>query len=89
MNKFKQRFLTLDKTFQVSSPLLILHGAADKVTDPKVSKYLYDKASTEDKTLKLYEASYHSILEGEPDDRIAAVIGDIISWLDSHSSSVE
>lgn len=78
--------LQLDK---VSSPLLVLHGAADKVTDPKVSKYLYDKASTEDKTLKLYEESYHSILEGEPDDRIAAVIGDIISWLDSHSSSVE
>nr|WGU11335.1 caffeoyl shikimate esterase 2 [Crinum x powellii] len=71
----------LDK---VSSPLLILHGAADKVTDPKVSKYLYDKASTEDKTLKLYEGSYHSILEGEPDDRIASVINDIVSWLDSH-----
>ncbi|XP_020265243.1 caffeoylshikimate esterase isoform X1 [Asparagus officinalis] len=74
---------------KVSSPLLILHGAADKVTDPKVSKYLYEKASTEDKTLKLYEESYHSILEGEPDDRIESVIDDIICWLDSRSSSVK
>lgn len=71
---------------KVSSPLLILHGAADKVTDPNVSKFLYDKASTKDKTLKLYEGGYHSILEGEPDDRIGSVISDIIFWLDSHCS---
>jgi caffeoylshikimate esterase len=75
------------KLDKVSSPLLILHGAADKVTDPRVSQYLYDKASTNDKTLKVYDEGYHSILEGEPDDRIDAVIADIISWLDSRSSS--
>ncbi|XP_008803546.1 caffeoylshikimate esterase [Phoenix dactylifera] len=69
---------------KVSSPVLILHGAADKVTDPNVSKFLYDKASTKDKTLKLYEGGYHSIMEGEPDDRIESVINDIIAWLDSH-----
>lgn len=69
---------------QICSPLLILHGAADQVTDPHVSQFLYEKASTKDKTLKLYEGAYHSILEGEPDDRISTAIKDIISWLDSH-----
>nr|CAB3477981.1 unnamed protein product [Digitaria exilis] len=69
---------------KISSPLLILHGAADMVTDPHVSKFLYEKASAKDKTLKLYEGAYHSILEGEPDDRISTAISDIISWLDSH-----
>ncbi|KAM0892452.1 hypothetical protein ACQ4PT_025754 [Festuca glaucescens] len=69
---------------KICSPLLILHGAADQVTDPHVSEFLYKKASTQDKTLKLYEGAYHSILEGEPDDRILAAINDIISWLDSH-----
>ncbi|BBG94473.1 alpha/beta-Hydrolases superfamily protein [Prunus dulcis] len=68
---------------KVSSPLLILHGAADKVTDPLVSQYLYEKASSEDKTLKLYPEGYHCILEGEPDDRIFSVLDDIITWLDS------
>ncbi|KAK1280183.1 hypothetical protein QJS04_geneDACA003029 [Acorus gramineus] len=72
---------------KVSSPLLILHGAADKVTDPHVSKFLYDKACSTDKTLKLYEDGYHSILEGEPDGRIMSVIDDIILWLDDHSST--
>ncbi|KAL9456749.1 hypothetical protein AB3S75_005888 [Citrus x aurantiifolia] len=68
---------------KVSSPLLILHGAEDKVTDPSVSQFLYEKASSTDKTLKLYEEGYHCILEGEPDDRILTVISDIISWLDA------
>ncbi|CAI9096187.1 OLC1v1032272C1 [Oldenlandia corymbosa var. corymbosa] len=68
---------------KVASPMLILHGAADKVTDPRVSQFLYEKASSKDKTLKLYDGSYHCILEGEPDDRILEVLSDIISWLDS------
>ncbi|KAM7464332.1 hypothetical protein LguiA_032453 [Lonicera macranthoides] len=80
---------TLDiesKVEEVSSPLLILHGAADKVTDPMVSQFLYEKASSKDKTLKLYEGGYHCILEGEPDERIFTVLNDIIAWLDSHCS---
>ncbi|CAJ2630720.1 unnamed protein product [Trifolium pratense] len=67
---------------KVSAPLLILHGAEDKVTDPLVSQYLYEKASSKDKTLKIYEGGYHGIMEGEPDERISAVHSDIISWLE-------
>ncbi|KAK4399955.1 Caffeoylshikimate esterase [Sesamum angolense] len=79
-------FRELKKKQMVASPMLILHGAADKVTDPRVSQFLYDKASSTDKTLKLYEGGFHCILEGEPDDRILAVLSDIISWLDSRTS---
>jgi len=75
------------EVLQVSSPLLILHGAADKVTDPLVSQFLYEKASTKDKTLKLYDDGYHCILEGEPDERIFTVLNDIVSWLDYRVSS--
>ncbi|KAL6186575.1 hypothetical protein ACLB2K_042695 [Fragaria x ananassa] len=70
----------LDK---VSSPLLILHGEADTVTDPLVSQLLYEKASSKDKTLKLYEDAYHCILQGEPDDTIFTVLVDIVTWHDS------
>lgn len=71
---------------EVSWPMLILHGEADMVTDPSVSKALYEKASSKDKKLILYKDSYHSLLEGEPDDVIFRVFGDIISWLDDHST---
>lgn len=70
---------------EVSLPLLILHGEADVVTDPSISKALYEKASSIDKKLILYKDSYHSLLEGEPDEIIFRVFDDIISWLDDHS----
>ncbi|KAL6577666.1 hypothetical protein OROMI_009994 [Orobanche minor] len=71
---------------KIESPMLILHGAADKVTDPRVSQFLYENASSKDKTLKLYEGGFHCILEGEPDDRIMDVLNDIITWLDCRTS---
>lgn len=48
-------------------PLLILHGEADIVTDPSVSKALYGQACSNDKKLCLYRDSYHALLEGELD----------------------
>ncbi|KAL5581812.1 hypothetical protein UlMin_014254 [Ulmus minor] len=71
---------------EVSLPLLILHGEADIVTDPSVSKALYEKASSLDKKLNLYKEAYHSLLEGEPDEMILRVLNDIISWLDERST---
>ena len=70
---------------EVSLPLFILHGEADTVTDPSVSKALYENASCSDKKLQLYKDAYHGLLEGEPDEIITQVFGDIISWLDEHS----
>ncbi|CAH2062611.1 unnamed protein product, partial [Thlaspi arvense] len=54
-----------------------------KYIESNVEKFLYEKSSSKDKTLKIYEDGYHCILEGEPDDRILTVLNDIISWLDS------
>ncbi|KAK3131873.1 hypothetical protein QOZ80_6AG0512690 [Eleusine coracana subsp. coracana] len=71
---------------EISLPIIILHGEADLVTDPAVSKALYEKASSSDKKLCLYKDSCHAILEGEPDETIFQVLNDIISWLDEHSS---
>jgi len=74
---------------QVSLPLIVLHGEADLVTDPAVSKALYEKAKSQDKKLCLYKGAYHAILEGEPDETIFQVLDDIISWLDQHSTREE
>lgn len=70
---------------QVSLPLLILHGEADILTDPSVSKALYEKACSSDKKLRLYKDACHSLLEGETDEMIFRVFDDIILWLDEHS----
>ncbi|XWS75467.1 hypothetical protein CRYUN_Cryun01aG0091000 [Craigia yunnanensis] len=71
---------------KVSLPILILHGENDVVTDPSVSRALYEKASSSNKRIIIYKDAGHSLLEGEPDDMILKVFSDIISWLDEHSN---
>ncbi|RHN82422.1 putative 2-acylglycerol O-acyltransferase [Medicago truncatula] len=70
----------------VSAPFLILHGAEYKMTNSLVSQFLYEKVSSKDKTLKIYEGGYPGILEGEPEERICSVHNDIILWLDTRYS---
>ncbi|KAJ3670248.1 hypothetical protein LUZ60_010572 [Juncus effusus] len=67
---------------QVSIPFIVLHGSSDEVTDPTVSQTLYQKASSEDKTIKIYDGMLHSLLFGEPDENVAIVRKDVLSWLD-------
>ncbi|KVI12428.1 Alpha/beta hydrolase, N-terminal, partial [Cynara cardunculus var. scolymus] len=55
---------------------------ADTVTDPEVSRALYEQASSKDKTIKLYPGMWHGLTSGEPDQNIDIVFSDIISWLD-------
>lgn len=63
-------------------PFFVLHGEADIVTDPEISKALYEKASSRDKTLKLYPGMWHALTSGEPDYNVDLVFADITNWLD-------
>ncbi|KAI3682758.1 hypothetical protein L1987_82985 [Smallanthus sonchifolius] len=75
-----------DTLSEVTIPFFVLHGEADTVTDPEVSKALYAQASSKDKTIKLYPGMWHGLTAGETDHNIDIVFGDIISWLDKRSS---
>jgi alpha-beta hydrolase superfamily lysophospholipase len=63
----------------VRLPLLVLHGAADRLCDPAASRDLYTHAADDDKTLRLYEGLYHDVLR-EPEAE--QVLADLIAWLD-------
>uniref|UniRef100_A0A2P2QMF2 Uncharacterized protein MANES_17G041700 n=1 Tax=Rhizophora mucronata TaxID=61149 RepID=A0A2P2QMF2_RHIMU len=65
----------------VSLPFIVLHGSADVVTDPNVSRALYEEAKSEDKTIKIYDGMLHSLLYGETDENVDIVRQDIFSWL--------
>ncbi|RLM85255.1 caffeoylshikimate esterase-like [Panicum miliaceum] len=77
------------ESIQVSLPFLIVHGGADKVTDPSVSELLYQSAASQDKTLKLYPGMWHALTSGESPSNIRTVFQDIIAWLDHRSISME
>lgn len=65
----------------ITLPVLILHGTADKNTRPSGSQHFYEMAGSTDKTLKLYEDSFHDLLNDVDKD---LVILDIKSWINGH-----
>ncbi|XP_020252611.1 caffeoylshikimate esterase-like isoform X1 [Asparagus officinalis] len=74
--------LDIEKNLQqVSLPLLVVHGGDDIVTDPSVSKLLYESASSKDKTFKLYPGMWHALTSAEPPESIDLVFSDVLSWL--------
>ncbi|PKA63267.1 hypothetical protein AXF42_Ash017735 [Apostasia shenzhenica] len=74
---------------QISLPFLIVHGGDDTVTDPLISKALYDTASSEDKTFKLYPGMWHALTSGEPQENVDLVFSDIVSWLDERANTID
>ena len=69
----------------ITLPVFILHGTADKVTNPKGSQLFFDTTGSTDKTLKLYEGHVHDLLN---DFDKEAVMADIKGWIDKHLSAV-
>ncbi|XP_062197650.1 caffeoylshikimate esterase-like [Phragmites australis] len=68
-------------------PFFVLHGEAVTVTDPEVSRALYEHAASTDKTIKLYTGMWHGLTAGEPDENVEAIFADIVAWLNERSRS--
>ncbi|KAI9191631.1 hypothetical protein LWI28_011150 [Acer negundo] len=62
----------------VTVPFFVLHGTADKVTDPLASQDLYNEAASKSKDIKLYEGFLHDLLFEPEREEIAQ---DIIDWM--------
>lgn len=62
----------------ITLPLLIAHGAQDRLTAPAGSQFLLDAVSSGDKTLKLYPGLYHEIFNEPERD---SVIADVVGWI--------
>lgn len=59
-------------------PVLIMHAGEDHLTNIEGSKMLYEKASSADKTLKIYEGFYHEIINEVEKEK---VMDDMIAWI--------
>lgn len=66
---------------QIKLPILIMHGTRDQLGDPEGSQLLYQRVSSMDKTLKLYNDFYHEIFN-EPG--YEQVLIDIEEWINTH-----
>ena len=63
---------------KITAPFLVLHGEADKVTDPQSSKELFERSPSKDKMIKLYPNIWHSIYE-DPDGEVGWQ--DTFNWI--------
>lgn len=71
---------------EITIPLLIVHGEDDRVCDPAGVEDLYKRASSKDKTLRIYPDMWHQLV-GEPDKSVELVFNEMIDWLKSRSES--
>jgi alpha-beta hydrolase superfamily lysophospholipase len=63
------------------TPLLVMQGTADGLVDPGCGPHVYDRAGSEDKTLKMYDGLWHEIFNEPERDH---VLDDLTGWLRSH-----
>jgi lysophospholipase len=59
-------------------PVLLLHGGADQVVDPRGTEEFFDRIRGEDKRLQLYPGLYHEIFN-EPERE--QVLTDVLGWV--------
>ena len=70
-----------DRVGEITLPLLVMLGTADEIVPPDGGRMVYERASSTDKALEVYDGLYHEILF-EPEGR--EVARDLIAWLDAH-----
>ena len=68
---------------QLTLPVLILHGSADKAASASGSQFFFDNAGATDKTLKMYDGHVHDLLNDLGKD---IVMSDILGWVQRHVS---
>jgi alpha-beta hydrolase superfamily lysophospholipase len=80
---FSKAVRTLQKRApKIDLPIAILHGGADGLADPEGSRILYERITSVDKTLRVYDGLYHEIFNEPERDH---VLSDVIAWLDARS----
>ncbi|KAL5715948.1 acylglycerol lipase [Ranunculus cassubicifolius] len=73
---------------EVVAPILIVHGGADAICDPRGSKELYEQSTSKDKTLRVYEGMWH-LMAGESNEDVAMVFGEIVRWFLDRAQPVD
>jgi alpha-beta hydrolase superfamily lysophospholipase len=55
-------------------PILLIHGSADGLTNPKGSEMLAEKAKSKDKTLKIFPGGYHELINDSDREEVLELI---------------
>ncbi|XP_073061651.1 caffeoylshikimate esterase-like [Primulina eburnea] len=67
-------------------PLLVMHGGDDIICDPEGAKYLYETASSKDKSLKILGGVWHQLI-GEPNESAENIFNAMMAWMEVRAAS--
>jgi acylglycerol lipase len=71
-----------DEVVDLRLPLLVMHGGADELVPDAGSRMIHERASSEDKTLEIWDGLYHEILNEPEQERVLELV---VSWLGERS----
>lgn len=72
-----------ERASQITTPLLVMHGTADKLASVDATKRLFEHIGSSDKELVIYPGFYHELFN-EPEK--LDVFARVTEWLDKRSS---
>ncbi len=75
----KMMRLIQDKAANFTLPLLLIHGSADGLTNPKGSEILAEKANSSDKTYKVFQGGYHELINDSDKEEVMQLI---CNWIE-------
>ncbi len=70
----KMMRLIQEKAVNFNLPLLLIHGSADGLTNPKGSEMFAEKASSSDKTYKGFQGGFHELINDSDKEEVMQVI---------------
>mmetsp|Transcript_10436 Transcript_10436/g.14648 ORF Transcript_10436/g.14648 Transcript_10436/m.14648 type:complete len:373 (+) Transcript_10436:125-1243(+) len=80
-------FTTLQKKRStITCPLLVLHGSADKATEPKASKEFYQNVGSENKLYVELEGFYHELFNEPGREEFMDIIGNFVKVTNEEGS---
>lgn len=65
----------------ITLPVLLMHGAADRLAEPSSSQLMFETIASVDKELHIFPGCYHEIFNEPCRD---FVMGTLVRWLDRH-----
>ncbi len=60
-------------------PFLLIHGDADRLTNPKGSELLFQKAKSTDKTFRIFPGGYHELINDSDREEVMQVL---VDWVE-------
>ena len=71
--------MLMQRAGEIQTPVLMLLGGQDTITDPAAAREFFDRIGTEDKTLSIYPKMVHEPLNEIGRDQ---VLDDVLRWLE-------